>query len=49
MEECPKGYYCECGKYHEFPAWVYAHWDERLDHTCECGRRNSLFEGEVEQ
>lgn len=42
-----KGYTCLCGKFNEFSAWVYAHWNEEIAHTCDCGRKNILEEGEV--
>ena len=45
--DLPKGYTCECGNFHEFPMYYYAHWYEELIHTCEkCGRKNLLCEGE---
>jgi hypothetical protein len=48
MHTFPKGYTCACGKYHEFAMWAYAHWSERLVHTCDvCSRRNELLRGRV--
>lgn len=45
--ELPKGYTCTCHKFHTFPAYYYAHWDDELIHTCEdCGRKNLLCAGE---
>lgn len=36
-KELVAGYTCQvCGKYHEFPGYVFAHYDEELRHTCEC-------------
>lgn len=45
-----KGYICSglrCGRYHKFPAYVYAHMNEEIVHTCECGRKNIICEGSV--
>jgi len=47
MTKPAKGYKCECGKFNEFHAWVYAHWNELITHHCECGRKNYLCEGDV--
>jgi len=41
----PKGISCECGKFNEYPAYVYAHWKDDLTFTCECGRKYSILEG----
>lgn len=42
----PKGFKCECGTEHPFSAYVYAHWDIRLSHTCdECGARHNILGG----
>lgn len=41
-----KGFTCRCGERHEFPAYVYAHWDMTLTHTCDnCGRRHEVIAG----
>lgn len=40
-----KGYQCKCGMYHEFPGYVYAHWDDALTHTCSCGRGHLILKG----
>lgn len=37
------GYTCKCGIYHKYPAYVYAHSDVELVHSCECGRKNIIF------
>lgn len=43
-----KGYTCpDCKTFHEFGAWVYAHWTIELRHRCNCGVTNDLLEGEV--
>ena len=44
----PSGYTCECGKDHKFPAYVYAHMDIELTHTCTCGRRHIILRGAAE-
>jgi hypothetical protein len=40
-----KGFTCECGVTHGYTAYVYAHWDESLTHTCECGREHRVLRG----
>jgi hypothetical protein len=46
--DSPKGYECQCcKKRHEFPLYVYAHWDEALEHTCECEARHEILRGKV--
>lgn len=39
------GYTCDCGRYHKYPAYVYAHWSEQLTYTCDCGSKVSLQNG----
>ena len=41
------GFTCECGRQHKFGAYVNAHWNEDLTHTCACGRRHAVREGHV--
>jgi hypothetical protein len=44
--EHPKGFTCECGKFHEFGAYVTAHWRDILHHTCDdCGAKHSVVCG----
>lgn len=32
----PRGFRCsKCDKWHSFPVWVFAHWDDALQHTCD--------------
>lgn len=38
---------CECGKEHTFGAYVAAHWNESLIHTCDCGRKHELTAGRL--
>ncbi len=39
-------YVCtKCGKEHAFPAYVYAHWDMEVIHTCDCGAKHVLLRG----
>ncbi len=46
MAELPKGFKCKCGKFHRFHVWVYAHWRELLDFTCdECGQKYTVVMG----
>lgn len=45
-EPLPKGYTCtECGTTHVYPAYVYAHWDVPLTHTCDCLARFHIISG----
>lgn len=37
ISDLSKGYTCECGKFHKYPLYVCAHWDNNLLHTCDCG------------
>ncbi len=46
-EKLPKRFTCECGKFHEFSVWVYAHWDNVVWNRCECGRQNTIQCGKV--
>ena len=42
----PKGYSCEqCEQFNEFPLYVAAHSQERLQHVCRCGARYSILDG----
>jgi hypothetical protein len=45
----PKGFHChECKKYHEFDAYVFAHWQDRLTHECDvCGAKHAIRSGNV--
>ena len=39
-----KGFTCECGKYHMFNAYVFAHYADALVHVCDnCGRKHSVL------
>lgn len=41
-----KGFVCsKCTKAHEFTAYVAAHWDTPLVHTCTCGARHEIING----
>jgi hypothetical protein len=44
-EELASGFTCECGVYHKYPAYVYAHWREELVHSCDCGRKHNICVG----
>lgn len=46
-----KGFNCEtCGQRHDFPAYVFAHWNVRLTHTCEsCGAKHDIICGRATQ
>ena len=47
MESKKNGFTCECGKFIEFGAYVLAHWDIELTHTCDCGRKHTIKSGSV--
>ena len=38
---------CPCGEQHELGGYVSAHWTIDLAHTCDCGRKRKLCEGEL--
>lgn len=47
MDNLPKGYTCRhCGAFSKFSSWLYAHWNESVIHTCECGAREALLRGQ---
>ena len=40
---------CECGQQHELTGvYLAAHWRERLQHECDCGRKHTVRNGFVE-
>ena len=42
----PKGFVCtKCDKFNEFTGYVYAHYDDMLTHTCECGAKHDIIRG----
>jgi len=43
-----KRFQCGCGAQHTLASYVYAHWQEKLWHHCECGRRNIVQNGVVQ-
>lgn len=44
----PKGIECDCGEYHLFDGYVYAHWPIELKFTCpECGKSCTIQNGEI--
>lgn len=48
-DESPSGFHCTaCGKVARFDVYVYAHWDMRLNHTCECGQKHVIEQGHAE-
>ena len=42
-----EGYECRCKRLNEYPIYVHAHWDVRLLHTCDCGRKNEILRGRI--
>jgi hypothetical protein len=42
-----KSYTCKCGRVNEFGVWVFAHQNEVLIGSCECGRKNEILRGLV--
>ena len=48
MNNTKTGYTCpNCQTFHEFSAYVHAHGNIILTHTCPCGEVNHLLGGEV--
>lgn len=43
----PTGYTCQtCNTAHNYTAYVFAHWDEKLDHVCgTCGAKHTILRG----
>ena len=47
-KKLPTGFTCECGENHEFPAYVFAHYDIPLIHMChDCGRKHYILSGKA--
>ena len=45
-KELPAAYTCSnCGKVNLFPGYVFAHWTDRLIHTCDCGTKHRIRQG----
>ena len=45
MKTDNKGFTCtQCKKYHPFDAYVYAHTNIELVHTCDCGKKHIIIE-----
>lgn len=45
-DKLPESHACgHCGRVAKFSAWAYAHWNEQIVHTCECGARSTLLRG----
>jgi len=41
-----EGFTCECGEYHKYPAYVFAHWRTPLTHSCDkCQRQHTVIMG----
>ena len=46
--ELPKGFTCECGRYHEFDMYYFAHFDEVMIYTCpDCEQKYNLLRGKA--
>jgi hypothetical protein len=46
MSELAKGFTCTCGAEHAYPPYVFAHWRDKLTHTCEhCGALHEIVMG----
>jgi hypothetical protein len=42
-KKTPDGFTCECGEFHEFSGYVYAHPNDLLTHTCpRCARKHQV-------
>ena len=45
IKETPKGFTCSaCGRFHEYTAYVYAHCEIDLEHTCGCGAKHTILD-----
>ena len=44
-KELPKGFKCKCGKFNEYPMYVFAHWNYDLTFTCDCLRKYGIRNG----
>ena len=40
--KCPN-----CDRVHALGPYVFAHWDDDLQHTCDCGHKHSILRGNV--
>lgn len=49
-DNAPSGYDCQCcKKRHEFPAYVFAHWNEILTNVCDaCGATHEILRGKAD-
>jgi hypothetical protein len=45
----PKGFTCECGTINEFPGYVFAHWHDLINFTCNCGRKFAVIRGDAHE
>lgn len=45
MKDLPKGFDCVCGVSNKYPPYVFAHWTDSLDFTCQCGRKYTIKQG----
>jgi hypothetical protein len=48
-KEMPTGFTCKCGKRHEYPLYVAAHWDIVLTFKCHCGMDFTIYKGEARE
>ena len=49
-EELSDGFNCStCGTYQKYSAYVFAHWDIELIHTCECNAKHRIKRGLAQQ
>ena len=37
----------QCNKEHVLGPYVFAHWDDDLQHTCDCGHKHSVLRGHI--
>ncbi len=45
----PIGHRCDCGKVHEWPMYVFAHMNNHIKHTCDCGIESDIYHGNIEK
>lgn len=43
------GFLCTCGKRHDFPLYVFAHWKARLSCICGCGQHYEIYSGKIKK
>jgi hypothetical protein len=48
QSKLPSGFTCDCGVTHKYPGYVYAHWRNKIVHTCDrCERKHNILMGKA--